>query len=118
MLQDVADMSLTHHFWTEQFINSNLYSKTETRVQRKSPALIKGRIQRASCGFGIITRELDFKNVSNSMAGASSSLIGSFWTSKQLQNQNVSKDKTRDLPIHDHVTDLAISEDKEGNLWN
>ena len=51
------------------------------------------------------------ENVFISMATGSG---GSLLTGKRLQNQNVFKGDARDLPIHDHVTRLTITEDKDG----
>lgn len=47
------------------------------------------------------------------MAVASSAVTNSSCVRGELlQDQNVNTGKTRDLPIHDHVTQLAISEDR------
>ena len=54
------------------------------------------------------------ENVFISMATSYGDSSESSLTNKQLQNQNIYKGETRDLPINDHVT---ITEDEDGK-WN
>ena len=54
------------------------------------------------------------ENVFISMATSYGDSSKSSLTDKQLQNQNIYKGETRDLPINDHVT---ITEDEDGK-WN
>ena len=83
-------------------------------LSRKRPALIKERYGHNVASELLLHVNCKVENVYISMATGSG---GSLLTGERLHSQGIYKGETRDLPIHDHVTLLSITEDKDGR-WS